>query len=441
MEEMSRENAREVEFRSGTLDECINELLNFKAAGKSVVINFSGHLLYSCDVTVDSAYQEVCGKTKAEYDKFLKEWKQNAEKMEKENKAKAEAKIPEWIKRGQRFIYPERAEEWKKCVEGCARGLYYGYELDVALDLMEKIENAASNEEIQEIMHGQGHSGASEGMVRKILLHFSKKGPEIYESTAFTELSDEEKEVVGEKRKENKLFESIHDSKDIKLNLLGAMGMTQSWLTFENLKTVLPPEQYQELENTVRSKAEQFYAKLNIKNATQEEIELAIEEDVDGQVFNVSVDDKGSFVLEEFELTSEKLTRPIDINQLDSTKLASVVEKAMQKHLDYNRFHSNRYLKEEEIPQFLKDYIHIAKEYQERHVEPTEEHVAGEFEGTTDERQADEKEIVDLLSQKNQLKLEISGIEQQLANLRAEEAKLKKSLEEKQTQLNSFEEK
>lgn len=138
MAEMSRDNARKIKFYGSTLRECVNALLKFQNRGESVVVDFNGHQLYSCDVTMDSAYLEVCGKTKAEFDKAQEEWRENYRKEQEEEKAKAEAKIPDWIKRGEGFIYPERAEEWKKCVEARASDLYHGMDLDAAIEIMEK---------------------------------------------------------------------------------------------------------------------------------------------------------------------------------------------------------------------------------------------------------------------------------------------------------------
>jgi hypothetical protein len=58
---------KEIEF-FGSLDECIDELLKYKAKGELVSINFKGSALYSDTITVDGAYQEVLGDTKAEWE-------------------------------------------------------------------------------------------------------------------------------------------------------------------------------------------------------------------------------------------------------------------------------------------------------------------------------------------------------------------------------------
>ena len=91
MQEMSRDNAKKIELYFSKLDECVNALLKLKKQGKSVYTEFKGHKLYSCDVTMDSAYQEVTGyKSKAECDKAKKELMKKIKKEDKKENAELE---------------------------------------------------------------------------------------------------------------------------------------------------------------------------------------------------------------------------------------------------------------------------------------------------------------------------------------------------------------
>lgn len=63
---MTRENAKPVKKYWQTLDNCIDTLLEYQKNNESVVTEFNGHKLYSCDITVDRAYKEVFGYTKTE---------------------------------------------------------------------------------------------------------------------------------------------------------------------------------------------------------------------------------------------------------------------------------------------------------------------------------------------------------------------------------------
>ncbi len=211
MAELSRENAVEIKFRAGSkLEECVKILIEARERGESVFGEFNGHKLYSCDVTMDSAYREVLEMTKAEFDE--REKKQRAEYRErvKREEEEAKAKIPEWIERGKALIYPERLQEWEECVKYRAEDLYHGADLEAALVLMEKLESGAPMEEVIKIFEDQEHSGASAAMVRKILFIFSKRGPEFYESTAFGKLGRVESKAIAEKKRENKRLKKMH---------------------------------------------------------------------------------------------------------------------------------------------------------------------------------------------------------------------------------------
>ncbi len=208
MREMSRDNAREIKLR-GDLDKCVNALLKFQKRRKSVVIDFNGHKLYSCDITMDGAYQEVLGQTKAEFDKEVEEGQKEDEERNAREEAKAQEQIPYWLEKGSDLIYPERAEEWKKCVEIRAKDLYHGKDLDDAIEIMEMLENG-SLDDAKEVLEGKGYSGSSSGMVRNIVLSFSKKGPEFYEHTAEGKISLDTRKIIDEKKNQNAELEELH---------------------------------------------------------------------------------------------------------------------------------------------------------------------------------------------------------------------------------------
>jgi len=79
--------AKKIEFAAGSnLESVVYELMAARARGESVYGVFNGHELYSDTVTMDSAYMEVIGCTKEEYDKRIDEWRKNYDKEEEERK-------------------------------------------------------------------------------------------------------------------------------------------------------------------------------------------------------------------------------------------------------------------------------------------------------------------------------------------------------------------
>lgn len=195
---------REIKLSAGSnLESAVYTLLAAKARGESVYCEFNGHKLYSDTVSMDSAYMEVTGQTKADFDKAQEEWRQNYEREEKIAKQKAQDNIPNWIEKGQTLIFPERYAEWEKCVVARAGDLYHGLELDSALEIMQALENGATMEEASKMLDGQGHSGMSASLVRNIIFTFSSKGPEFWEATAYGEISPENKQILEAKKQEN----------------------------------------------------------------------------------------------------------------------------------------------------------------------------------------------------------------------------------------------
>lgn len=205
---------REIEVLGGsTLESVVYTLLAAKSRGEHVYCIFNGHKLHSDSVSMDSAYMEVCGYTKAEHDHKMNEWQENYKKQEEIAKQRAKENIPSWIKKGQELIFPERYEEWEKCVQARANDLYHGLELDSALEIMQALENGASMEEASKILYNQGHSGMSASLVRNILFSFSSRGPEFWEATAYGEISPENKKILEDKKQENMKLAQINVSK------------------------------------------------------------------------------------------------------------------------------------------------------------------------------------------------------------------------------------
>ena len=503
MAEMSRDNARKIEFYGSTLEECVNALLKFQNRGESVVVDFNGHQLYSCDVTMDSAYLEVCGQTKAEFDKAQEEWRENYRKEEEEAKAKAEAKVPDWIKRGERFIYPERAEEWKKCVEERAGDLYHGMDLDAAIEIMEKLESGATLDEAKELIDSQGHSGMSYGMVRNIVFSFSKYGPEFWEHTAYGEISPKNKMAIADKKKENAELEALHNPKEgskekeaddpykelkVSANEVGinykygntiesAVRTLQEYkergesvfIEFNGHKLyscdVTMDSAYQEI--TGKTKAEFDKAR---EEWLKEYEEREAREKSEAKAKIPAWIERGSAYIypEKMEQWAQCVeTRAGDLYHgmdLDSVlelmeKLESGASMEEVKEIFDGQGHSGAsagmvrsmmFHFAKRGPEFYEstawrelsdeDKKAIADKKKEN-AELDELHKDDSTKEISVERRTEEQEITNSSAEKEQLTSEISDIEQQLAALRAKEAELKKALGEKQSQLNGLEEK
>jgi Mg2+/Co2+ transporter CorC len=63
---------KEIKFIPGsTVEQAVSILRNHRYNGEIVCGEFNGVMLYSNTVTMDSAYKEITGKSKEEFDKYV----------------------------------------------------------------------------------------------------------------------------------------------------------------------------------------------------------------------------------------------------------------------------------------------------------------------------------------------------------------------------------
>jgi hypothetical protein len=172
----------EIEFLAGdTIEEAVNELLLHKNKGELVCGSFNGTMLYSDNVTVDSAYLEIIGKTKSERDKEHQEWIDNYEREEREFKESIPSLSEEYIKRGKDIIDKDKLDYWNEIVPIRLEDLYHGMELDCCLNIVKILNEGCTLDEAKKMIESQNHSGMSYGLVRAMVREFSKRGQEFSE--------------------------------------------------------------------------------------------------------------------------------------------------------------------------------------------------------------------------------------------------------------------
>lgn len=175
-------NYREIEFLCGrNIERAVIELLEYKEKGELVCGEFNGHMLYSDTVTMDGAYLEITGKSKADFNKEQDEWRERLRvKSELAEKA-AQENIPNWIEKGHKLLSEDKWEEWDKIVPIRASDLYHGMELDNTLQIQEILKadySEESFEKAKKCMEEQGHSGMSWSLVCAMIKEFCIYGEE-----------------------------------------------------------------------------------------------------------------------------------------------------------------------------------------------------------------------------------------------------------------------
>ena len=174
-------NYRELNEWLSPLERCVERLLEYKEKGELVKYNFNEHWLYSDMVTMDSAFLEVTGKNKVDFDKAQEEYFEKL-RIESELAEKtAQENIPNWIEKGHKLLSEDKWEEWDKIVPIRASDLYHGMELDNTLQIQEILKADYSEETFEKAkkcMEEQGHSGMSWSLVCAMIREFCTNGKE-----------------------------------------------------------------------------------------------------------------------------------------------------------------------------------------------------------------------------------------------------------------------
>ena len=179
-EEEIKKTAVEAEGAYNTLDEAVSALEAYKRMGDNVYINFSDKKLYSLLDDRDSCYTKVTGEDYETYTGHLEEEERNFRIERLQDELEALKKIPDWQRRGYALIYPQQKKEWDKCVKARASDLYFGSDLENALEIMESLAKDGDMEKAYQIYQDANHSGMSASVVISIVASFSDKGTQFY---------------------------------------------------------------------------------------------------------------------------------------------------------------------------------------------------------------------------------------------------------------------
>ncbi|WP_026883660.1 hypothetical protein [Clostridium akagii] len=169
-----------IEFTSFCdIKESVKELLSYKDKGILACGSFNGTTLYSDTVTLDSAYKDITGKTKAEFDNAQQEM---SDRINKEKQAYKQA-IPElskdWMSKGRKILTEDKWKYWDETIPISLNGLYRGMELGACLDIIKILNDNGTLDEAKEKIESQGNSkGLFFRLVCSMVKEFCVRGSE-----------------------------------------------------------------------------------------------------------------------------------------------------------------------------------------------------------------------------------------------------------------------
>lgn len=111
--------------------------------------------------------------------------------------------MEELIKKGERIIFPERAEQWEGYVEDCFKGPYRGKDAAEALTIIEALNSGVEIEEAKKMLTEIEPNGDANGPIRRAVLLFANKGPEFWRDTSKGHISLRTRWQLFKIRREN----------------------------------------------------------------------------------------------------------------------------------------------------------------------------------------------------------------------------------------------
>jgi len=169
---------RKIEFGPVDIESAMKELKNNKDL---VCGEFNGEMLYSGLDDLDSAYNKITGKTKAEFDEAEQKRQEEYARQKKEHQDAIPRLTKEWIEKGKDILNEKYHELWTKCVPIRLGDLYQGIELGYTLDIVKELNSGCELQKAKTIIVSQGHSGMSWGLVCSMVKDFSDRGKEFVE--------------------------------------------------------------------------------------------------------------------------------------------------------------------------------------------------------------------------------------------------------------------
>ena len=167
-----------VDYLGMDIDLVVENLLISKEKGELISVEFNGHTLFSDTVTLDGAYKEITGKTKAEFERAEQEWRDDYARQEEAHKAKIPKLTAEWMQKGREILSETYWELWDKCVPIRLDDLYQGMELGDCLDIVKILNDGGTLNEAKDKIESQNHSGMSHSLVCSMVRAFCDRGQE-----------------------------------------------------------------------------------------------------------------------------------------------------------------------------------------------------------------------------------------------------------------------
>lgn len=145
-----------------------------------VFFNFNSKyiLLEDENISEDDVYLFILGKTKDEYESYLKNRAEVYDREEREFKQKIPVLKQKYSQ--MELVEEKYKEKWIEIVDLSLKSIYRDFLIESVIEILEMSNRGASFEEIKEKFYNQGHSGHSYSLVRLMFRDLSDRGLAFY---------------------------------------------------------------------------------------------------------------------------------------------------------------------------------------------------------------------------------------------------------------------
>ena len=186
-----------IDVHGKSVEEICDILNNHKENGIDVYCRVNGRIIHSNSFVEDDVYIAKYGFTKSE----LKARTNDALHNEQLEQTQIRIKTPIWIDEGEKMIYSEKFNSWETCVENMANSRYHGKPIEMALSIMKVLESGESLRVASYLLNSDDK--IVNNLVEKIVLNYSKRGPEFMEYIRGIDLTDSEKKIIENVKAKN----------------------------------------------------------------------------------------------------------------------------------------------------------------------------------------------------------------------------------------------
>ncbi len=203
LEKLSKINAQEMPVMVGeTLESVVLKLEKFRKEGKNYFAIFNDQVLYSEDITMDSAFKKCLNMSRQMYLYRYKQWLLLNNLTEESIKTYVTNNLDKWINKGKKYVINSRYEDFELVCKNLANNIYSYMVIEQFIKIMELINNNFYFNDVLDIIDSFNNNELNNNILFDLILNYTYIGPDFY--TYAKPINNFEYKYIGFIKKINK---------------------------------------------------------------------------------------------------------------------------------------------------------------------------------------------------------------------------------------------